>query len=174
MRRLSVVLTGLIVAAAILLVWLVTQPVQAAVEPKVGNDGTYVVGTVPRGQDAVEVAVEVLPAALSFDYRRLNDERKVVDERMTESFGREFRATFDKTAGRMAKKERAVSRAVVRGAGLVEANGDRATCLVFLDQLSIAAQAAKDKAPVAVSKSRVLVKLVHEDGAWKVDGIDPF
>lgn len=174
MRPVTVVLASLVVLAAILLVWLVARPTDEPVKPRVAEDGSYLVGTIPDDERAVRTATEVLSTALSYDYRTLGDRMGTATRQMTDSFAKEFRATFDNTAGKMAPGERAVSVSLVRGAGLVESDEDRATCLVFLDQLLVASKDKASKAPITVSKNRVLVTLRKEDGDWKVDGIEPF
>ena len=172
--RVTVVLASLVVLAAILLVWLVARPTGDPVKPRIAEDGSYVVGTIPDGERPVRTATEVLSTALSYDYRTLGDGMDTATQQMTDSFAEEFRATFDKTAGKMAPEEQAVSVSLVRGAGLVESNEDHATCLVFLDQLLVASKDKASKAPITASKNRVLVTLRKEDGDWKVDGIEPF
>ncbi|KAA1427811.1 hypothetical protein [Nocardioides antri] len=174
MKRVTAVLAGLVVLAAILLAWLVARPASDPVKPRIGEDGTYAVGTIPGDERAVRTATEVLSAALSYDYRTLEDGMDTATRQMTDSFATEFRATFDKTAGKLAPKEQAVSRSLVRGAGLVESDEDHATCVVFLDQVLVESKDRAGKAPITVSKNRVLVTLRKEDGDWKVDGIEPF
>lgn len=174
MRRVTVALVSLVVAAVILLVWLVARPTDDPVKPRIAEDGSYVVGTIPDGERSVRTATEVLSTALSYDYRTLGDGTDTATRQMTDAFAKEFRATFDKTAGKMAPQEQAVSRSLVRGAGLIESDDDRATCLVFLDQLLVASKDKASKAPITVSKNRVLVTLRKEGGDWLVDGIEPF
>ena len=174
MRRVTIVLAGLVVGAGILLVWLVARPTGDPAKPRIAEDGSYLVGTIPDDDRSVRTATEVLSTALSYDYRKLGDGMDTATRQMTDSFAKEFRATFDKTAGKMAPQEHAVSKSLVRGAGLVDSDGDHATCLVFLDQLLLASEDKAAKAPITVSKNRVLVKLKKDDGAWQVDGIEPF
>jgi hypothetical protein len=174
MRRVTVVLAGLVVVAATLLGWLIARPTGEPVKPRVAGDGSYAVGTIPGDEGAVKTAAEVLTQALSYDFRSLAEGRGVATKKMTDSFAAEFRSTFDRTAGSMAQEERAVSRSLVRGSGLVELTEDHITCLVFVDQVLVASKDMTSKAPVTVSKNRVLVTLRKEDSAWKVDGIEPF
>jgi hypothetical protein len=71
MKRVTAVLAGLVVLAAIFLGWLVARPADDAVKPRIGEDGSYAVGTMPGDERAVQTATEVLSAALSYDYRIL-------------------------------------------------------------------------------------------------------
>lgn len=174
MKRLTSVLAGLVVIAAIVLVWLVMRPADDLTEPRIAKDGTYHVGTATGDEEAVEVATEVLTAALSYDYRKLAEPADSATRGMTASFAKEFRETFDKTAGRMAPEEKAVSQSLVRGAGLIEDDDDHAVCLVFLDQLLVSSKDKPGTTPVTVSKNRVRVELEKVDGDWKVSGIEPF
>lgn len=174
MRRPTVILTSLVVLAAVLLGWLVARPGSDPVEPRIAEDGSYVVGTIPDGESAVRTATDVLATALSYDFRRLDEGMAAAKRQMTDSFAAEFGSTFAKTAGVMAPKEQALSKSLVRAAGLVESGDDRVTCLLFLDQVLVASKDMTSKTPITVSKNRVLVTLRKEDGDWKVDGIEPF
>lgn len=176
-RRAGIVaLAVLVVAAAVLTGWLASRPEPGVVKPAVQKDGSYTVGTIAGEADqAVQSAVDVLPAALSFDFRSLDESLSSATAGMTESFAEEFSATFDKTARPMAEDKSAVTNTLVRGAGLVRLDGERAVCLVYVDQVLVSSDTAKNKPlPVQVSQNRVTVDLVRVDGDWKVDGITPF
>lgn len=176
-RRLLTALAALVVAAALLTGWLALRPGPDDVRPEVDADGGYRAGTLPEDEQraAVQAAAEALPAALSYDYRTLDDGLARATGSMTDSFGEEYRKTFDATTRAMATDKKAVTSALVRGAGVVEARDDRVLCLVFVDQMLVSSATTKRPgAPVSVSGSRVLVEMRDVDGTWKIDSIDPF
>jgi len=176
MRRLTLVLAVLVLAAAALTGWLALRPAPDSTEPKVGEDGAYTVGTIPGddGRDAVRAAAETMPLALTYDYRSLDEGLAKATSHMTSEFAPKFEETFQKTAAKLATDTKAVTRALVRAAGLVKADGDSATCLVYIDQVLVSSASKKDDKPVRVSQNRVVVTLVREGDEWKVDGIQPF
>jgi Mce-associated membrane protein len=175
--KLRALLLALVVAAAALTGFLATRGEPTATHPLVRTDGSYRVGSLPDDEAAaaVRAAARAVPAALSYDYRTLDKGLDSATKLMTGSFATEFRTTFDKTARPLAIREQAVTRTLVRGAGLVRLDGkDKATCLVYVDQLLVSSKDNRAAAPEHVQQNRVTVQLRREGGAWKVDGIDPF
>lgn len=145
--------------------------------PKINADGSYRVGTQPGddAQDAVAAAVAALPVALSYDYRSLDKSLKAATALMTPAFAEKFTDTFDTTTRSMATEKQAITSALVRAAGIVGSPRDeKATVLVYLDQVLVASKAKKAADPLKVSQNRVHVALRKLDGKWKVDGIEPF
>lgn len=175
-RRITLALGVLVLASAVLTGVLALQPSPEPQRPRLDKDGSYSAGTIPEdGAEVVEATAEALPLALSYDYRTLDDDLDEATGQMTEGFGKEFRTTFGKTAATLAREKSAITNTLVRGAGVVERDGDRAVCLAYIDQMLVTTKAAKtDKGPVEVSQNRVLVTLEQVDGDWKIDGIDPF
>lgn len=177
-KLLNLVLLVLVLAAAAVTTRLATQPSPADVRPEIAKDGTYTPGTISsaEGADAVDRAAEAVPAALSFDFRRLDEGVREATTHMTPDFAERFQNTFDETASPMAKSQRAVTRALVRGAGLVELSDDeRATVLVYVDQVLVSSDSMRNRsAPAKVSQNRVLVTLEFHDGEWQVDDLTPF
>lgn len=170
-------LAVLVLAAAVLTGYLATRPVPADVRPIVGDDGRYTSGSMPSadGAAAVGVAVRAVPAALSYDFQALD---KAIDEAtsyMTPGFAKTFQETFDETAKPMAESKRAVTRALVRGAGLVDIADERASVLVYVNQILVSSDTMKQKSsPAKVSQNRVLVTLERHDDRWLVDDFSPF
>lgn len=173
-----VVLLALVVATAALTAHLATRPDPEYVRPDIAKDGTYAPGSIPSdaGADAVEAAVEAVPVALGYDFRNLDQEVRDATELMTDEFAERFTDTFNETAKPIAKSQHAVTRALVRGAGLVEvSDGEQATVLVYVDQVLVSSATMKDRsAPAKVSQNRVLVTLERHDGRWQVDDLIPF
>lgn len=176
MRRITLALGVLVLASAVLTGWLAFRPAAEPERPSLEQDGGYSVGTIPEGGDAVvEATVESLPLALSYDYRTLDEDLDKATSGMTSGFSKEFRTTFGKTAAKLARDKSAITNTLVRGAGVVEQDGNKAVCLVYIDQMLVTTKTAKtDKGPVDVSQNRVLVRMEQVDGDWKIDGIDPF
>jgi len=176
------VLAGLAVVLAVVAsvaLWVAPGPsAQPRTHAPVSSDATtgYEPGTVP-GDDggAVVAAARALPLALGYDYRSLRRDLDRATDLMTDDFGVEFRRTFQDSAGRLARTQRAVTSATVRAAGLVRADKERASCLVYVDQVLVSSSTMRDTdAPVRVTQSRVLVGLRREHDRWLVDSIAPF
>ncbi len=170
---LTAVLAVLVVAAGLLTWSLRPQTEPTAVRPSMSDAGDYRVGTVPE-RGAVRAAVEALPLALSYDFQSPERTLAAATSKMTPDFADEFRATFDATVRPLALKEKAVTQAKVRAAGLVDRSGKRVTCLVYVDQVLVSSKdLAGGKKPVKVGQNRVLVRLVQVGHSWKVDDITP-
>lgn len=176
-RILIVVLVGLVLASAALTVRVVRHEDPAVVTPKGLADGGYRVGTVGDEEStaAVKAAAKALPVALSYDYRSLDESLEEGTALMTPGFAEEFRATFDKTTRSLATQKQAVTRALVRAAGLVgKVQDGKATVLVYLDQVLVSSKAKKAGDPLKVSQNRVHVTMREVDGRWRVADIEPF
>ena len=94
---------------------------------------------------------------------------------MTDTFGKRFSSDFNKLARPRAVQKKAVTSALVRGAGLVRLEGDdEAFCLVYVNQVLLETKSLGKKKPIDVSQNRVLVGLKKVDGDWLVDSIQPF
>lgn len=180
-RVLAALLVLLVAAAAVALLGSPradrAEAGEGAHTPVLGDSGkSYRPGSLPDELDApVAVAVEVMPLALGYDYRSLGKGLDKATALMTDDFGDEFRDTFAKSAARLARSKQAVTSATVRAAGLVDADADRATCLVYVDQALVSSATLKHPdTPVQVAQTRVRVTLRHVGDRWLVDGIEPF
>lgn len=177
-RMLVAALTVLVLGAGALTAYVATRPSPDGTRPEVSQDGTYRPGSLPSepGEDAVAAALKAVPKALSYDYRTLDEGLADATALMTDDFRNEFSKVFAATARPSALEKKAVTNALVRGAGLVRLEGDdEAYCLVYVDQVLVDSATMKDKAaPVAVSQNRVLVGLERKDGDWLVSSIQPF
>lgn len=176
-RILAVLLLVLIGVAGIVLQRTADRPWPAATVAQVNQDGSYQVGSMPDGaaHDAVAAAVATVPAALSYDYRSLDQNLATATDGMTTAFGTTFADTFDATTRRMAGEKKAVTSALVRGAGIVGSpQGGRATVMVYVDQVLVSSTARSSADPLKVSQTRVRVDLRLVGGRWLVDGLQPF
>jgi len=175
-RRLVLVLAVLVLVAGAATAYLATRPDRPATAPTISKDGVFQPGTIGStpGEDAIAATVATLPLALSYDYRHLDQGLADATAHMTSTFGSRFTSTFDKTAKPQAQEQKAVANALVRGAGLVDLDGDHATCLAYVNQVLVSSRTmSRRKTPVKLTQSRVLVKLVHQRGGWLVDSIEP-
>jgi hypothetical protein len=178
-RPVNLVLAGLVALAGGVLVWTLTldEPGEGT-RPGVNRDnGTYTVGSVPDddAHDAVVAAVETAEVALGWDYRRLDEGLADATSRMTDdlvSGPQGFRATFDKITRPRARTNKAVVDALVRGAGEVSTDDGRVTVLLFVDQVVVDRETAKNPTvPYEVVATRVVMELERVDGDWLVDEI---
>jgi len=179
-RRILVgVLAVLVLATGGLTAWLETRPEPDSRRPEISkDDGTYRAGSLPgdEGEAAVKAASRTMELALALDYRKLDEGLSDATKPMTDSFAKRFSSDFNKLARPRALKKKAVTSALVRGAGLVRLEGDdEAICLVYVNQVLLETRTLgkKDK-PIDVSQNRVLVGLKKVDGDWLVDSIQPF
>lgn len=145
--------------------------------PGVQPDGSYLVGTLPDAAAlaALQAAVAALPAAVTYDHRSLDDSLTRATAAMTPAFAEEFRRIFDGSTRAKALREKAITTALVRGAGVVdEVGSERVTCLIYVDQVLAASKFLKPDSPLKVTQNTVRVQMQKVDGVWKVDGIEPF
>jgi len=175
------VLTALAVAAAGCTGYLALRPAPPNVVPTVAEDGSYVSGSLPTADQAriVASAVRAVPDLLSYDYRSLAATPDRARPYLTREFAAEYQQTFQAAVVPMATANHAVTKALVRGAGVIDSSADQARCLVFVDQLLVSAAAppappAPGAAPTPVTQSRVMVNLTRRDDTWLVAGLTPF
>ena len=179
-RRILVgVLALLVLVAGGVTAWLATRPDPESHRPAISEkDGSYRPGSLPsdKGEDAVKAASEAMELALALDYRTLDEGLSDAVKQMTDTFGKRFSGDFNKLARPRALKKKAVTSALVRGAGLVRLEGDdQAFCLVYVNQVLLETRTMGKKAkPIDVAQNRVLVGLKQVDGDWLVDSIQPF
>lgn len=176
-RKPWAILILLVLTAAALTCYLGTRGQPNVNRPSVQANGSYRGGSLPdrNAQAAMEAAARAVPVALSYDYRTLDKGLSAATKLMTASFADQFSDTFDKTARPMAADKHAVTRALVRAAGLVRLEGDdRAICLVYVDQVLVSSKGKRKSEPLRIQQNRVTVQLRRVDDTWKVDGIEPF
>lgn len=176
MKRLTIALTLLVLLAGAFTAWVATRPTPTYNEPTADKDGTYVVGSLPEdGEGPVRACADGLATALSYDHRSLDDDLDRAAALMTDDFATRFRDTFKRTTGADARAKKIVTRAIVRGAGLVTSDDDKAECLAFLDQILVRSTGIDQGVdPMKISQNRVTVILSEQDDRWLVDDIRPF
>ncbi len=123
---------------------------------------------------AVEAMVRALPVALSYDYRDLDADLADATALMTDGFAKAFTRSFNTSARPLAKRQRTVAEARVRGAGVVRVlDDDAVVALAYVDQVLTSRTEPKAEATESISRSRVLVRLVLEGETWLVSNISP-
>lgn len=172
---LTAVLAALVLVSAAGTWYLSTRPAPADVRPAVSAQGDYTPGTVPSepGRAAVRAAAAQVGELLSYDYRTLQKDLRDASAAMTPAFTRTFRKTFNEVVKPMAAKNKAVTKTLVTGAGLVRLTDDntRATCLVFIDQILVR---STGRAKPKIGRERVVLDLRQVEGAWLINDIKPF
>lgn len=125
------------------------------------------------GGPAVETMVRVLPVALGYDYQDLDGSLADARTLMTDGFAKAFTRSFNTSARPLARKQRAVADARVRGAGVVRVIDEAAVvALAYVDQVVTSHPKRSEKSEV-ITRSRVLVRLVLEGETWLVSNISP-
>lgn len=126
------------------------------------------------GSSAVAAAQRSLPILLSYDYRHLASDRSAATRVLTPSYAKVFGKTFDLlekgkdgTAG-SAVQTKTVVKATVVGSAVMDAEPDRVNVLAFVNQSS-----THGSAQPTLFQNRVRVAMVHRDGRWLVDGLEP-
>lgn len=178
-RIVAAVLAMLVIAAGAGVGYLVTRSPPPDVRPTVSKDGNYTPGTIPSepAAAAVRAAVDHVPRILSYDYRSLDKHLASVADAMTPEFKSTFTDTFTAAVEPMAAKNKAVTKALVRGAGIANMRNDdtKANLLLFIDQILVSSNGKKSgQTQPRVGQERVAVTMVNVDGAWLVENIKPF
>ena len=138
--------------------------------------GTYVAADLDGpGGPAVTAAVELLPVALGYDFRNLAGGLDDATDTMTPPFAEAFTTSFNSSARPLAKRQRAIAQARVRGAGLVRViDSQTVLALAYVDQVLVQSRTlARSDAPQVLTRNRVLVRLARVDGDWLIANISP-
>jgi hypothetical protein len=123
-------------------------------------------GELPGGNVAVlEATANGVKHMLSSDYRTLDEDLASTLPLLTGSFGADFARTFDTSVRLIATRKKSVTDAYVRAVGLVVRDGDKARCLVFVDQV------LDPKGEADVTTARLFADLRRVNGKWLVDGL---
>ena len=173
-RVITGALAALVVISASATWYLAGRPEPADIRPAVSAQGKYTPGSLPSepGSAAVRTAVKQVTQVLSYDYRTLKEDLRAATSAMTPEFTRTYRDTFTKVVKPMAAENKAVTRTLVMGAGLVRLADDdtSATCLVFVDQLLVR---STGQPRTKIGRERVIVELRWSNDRWLIDDIKP-
>jgi hypothetical protein len=173
-------LTALALVAVVLAVGLLwDRSSDAGVSLVEGVTKGEIPARVEAGDSAQSAAARALVAVLSYDYRRMDADRKRALQFLTPSFGKEFGATFDKLLTDAAEdkpgnaaKTKTVVKANVLQTGVM--NPDAATTskvrvLAFVNQA-----ATKGGGSPTIFQNRVAVTMVKRGGDWLIDGLTSY
>lgn len=166
-RRSGVVLTVLVVAAAVTLVWLIREgsPASTSVTSAEAADATVASQAVK--DEVREVAAEAAARAYSYSWDTLAEDKAQARALMTTA----MQARYDRTmagTGTTGQRDRAVVSAEVADTALVTATANAARVLVFVNQRTT----GRGLEEPLLDLDRVLVTLEDVDGAWKVSELD--
>jgi Mce-associated membrane protein len=122
-----------------------------------------------KTQTAVDQASAALTAVLSYDYRKLDDNSQVAQDRGTPDFASKHGDAMDKLRGTATKQKQVVTAKVV-AVGVRELHLDAATLVVFFDLTT--ARGDTNKSSTEGRAAQVGLKLVG--GQWRLDVVDDF
>lgn len=119
--------------------------------------------------EALKAAEARVPSMLSYRYADLEADLKVAGGNTTGSFKGRYQKVLDEVVLPNARKRKVSTQATVAAASVVSASDDEADVLLFVNQATTSATAAK---PVT-SGSRVVVTMTKTDDGWFVSALDP-
>lgn len=120
--------------------------------------------------DALAAARSAAVALLSYDYRHLDGDIA----RARAHTAAPFRDDYSRTASRLktsARRLRAIVSADVKTAAIVDASGDRAVVLLFVDQASVKQLPGQVEPVSRLDQNRVQMTLTRESGRWLVTNL---
>jgi Mce-associated membrane protein len=117
---------------------------------------------------ATAAAQKAAELVLSYDYRELDKDFAAARATLTPEFAKDFDVTA-KVVGEQATKTRATVRAEVREVGVKDANADRVTLLVFVNQTTTST-ITQGKPRVDLNRARFT--MVRSGSAWRVQQIE--
>jgi Mce-associated membrane protein len=175
------VLIGVLAALALVLAgltaWLVLddEPTRTVAHDN-ATDSTGI--DVPQGrpviantlavQDGVEAAAKAAQQLVAVDHKKYDEEVDAAAELMTTRFEKQFRTTKADIKEEVVAQQTVVKATVV-AQGVVRANRTELEALVFLNQV---VNRVRDGKPETVATPyKLLVKMVHTDQGWLVDGL---
>lgn len=130
--------------------------------------------TADARDEAPAAAEQALKYVLAYDYRHLADDRTRAGKYLTPAYKKKFLETFallEQGKGGQpgsAVQTKTVVTADVVGTAVMDAEPDRAHVLAYVNQTS-----RHGTGDPMLFQNRVRVSLVHRDGAWLIDGLDP-
>jgi Mce-associated membrane protein len=118
---------------------------------------------------ALAAAGREVGAALSYNYKTLTADVARAEAQLTPRFRSKYKRTFASVVTPLAAKYKAVSQAVVTGAGVVSADPDRVEVLVAVSQTSSNTQVSAPR----LDRSRIDVTLRRVGNRWLIDALQP-
>ncbi|SFB28052.1 Mce-associated membrane protein [Nocardioides alpinus] len=166
-KRIAWVLAVLVLAAAIVLLWLVQAGERQPEGVSTAESDRAVVASAAVKDDVLDVAAEAATRVYSYGWETLADDKAAARELLTG----DMLSQYDRTMAGVAtssRRDRTVVSAEVVGTSLVTATTSYARVLVFVNQRTT----GDDLAKPTLDLDRVLITLVRTDDAWKVSELD--
>jgi Mce-associated membrane protein len=123
-------------------------------------------------QEAVTAAGQDVPKILGYDYRNLSADIKGAKALATGQFLSDYSATAQKVLA-SAPSVKAIVTATVSDQSVVQAQGDRVTLLLFVDQESVKQLSGQKTATTRIDPFRVQVTMSKVHGRWMVSDLEP-
>lgn len=143
------------------------------------DDDSYVPLTVPSGrpvvlnevavQEGVEAAAGAAQIMFARDFKSYDDGVDNAVTLMTDDFAQQYRATTDDVRREFINNKTQVQIRVV-AQSVVRATDTELEALVFLNMFTI--KGVGDDASTTYTPYRAVLKMVHTDTGWLVDGVD--
>lgn len=166
---------GCLAVVLLLLGWLVAPKIGSSLAGEddvlgvsLGDDPGLTAVQLDAAQDAARAAV---PVALSYDYRRLDEDEQATMALMTEKFGTVYAPWFAylKTQALPNKMTLTATVLATAVADLGEAKGEPfVDVLVFFNQH----ETNKGSAEPTPQAAQATLRMVEQDGTWLIDGIE--
>ncbi|HEX4018557.1 MAG TPA: hypothetical protein VHX15_17600 [Frankiaceae bacterium] len=121
---------------------------------------------------AVAAAATDVPKILGYDYRHLMDDIKAAKAMSTGQFLGDYTSTAQKVLA-SAPSIKAMVTATVSGQSVVQAQSDRVTLLLFVDQESVKQLKGQKTATTRIDPFRVQVTMSKVGGHWMVSDLQP-
>jgi Mce-associated membrane protein len=166
-KRLTWVLVLLVLAAAVVVAWLV-RDVAGTTTDVTSAAAVEATAVIPETRSEVrDAAAEAAARVYSYSWDTLADDKADARALLTGDMLRQYDRTMAGVAT-SSQRDHAVVAAEVVDTGVVTASSAHARVLVFVNQSTT----SDDLDEPTLDLDRVLITLVRTDGAWKVSGLD--
>jgi Mce-associated membrane protein len=119
--------------------------------------------------EGVEAAAKAAQEIVAVDHKKYDTEVEAAAELMTADFEKKYRKTAADIQAQVVAQKTVVQVSVV-AQGVVRANRTELEALIFLNQ--VVSRVREGKPETVVTPFKVLVKMVHTDQGWLVDGLE--
>lgn len=123
--------------------------------------------------EAQSVAQRAMAVTLSYDYRKMEEDRAAAVSYMTPEYAEKFNRPFDAlakpkgTTPSVAESRKSVVSGVVQSVGVMDASPSRVRLLVYVDQ-----NVTDNVVGTAVLENRVIVTMVKRGGKWLIGDLE--
>ena len=123
-------------------------------------------------ESAIAAAAQDIPKILGYDYRQLPADIAAAKALETGQFLTQYTATAQKVLA-SAPSVKAIVTATVGGQSVVQAQADRVTLLLFVDQESVKQLKGEKTATTRIDPARVQATMSKVHGRWLVSDLEP-